>query len=62
MKTERKIASNLDQIPKTLVVTSNFPMCSSWGDKLKHTNKKHHTLKKMNNQMQRSISLTLKSW
>ena len=51
MKTQRKITSDLDQIPKTLVATSNFPMCSSWAHKLKHTNKKHHTLTKMNNQM-----------
>ena len=48
MKSQRKIASDLDQIPETLVVTNNFPVCSSRAYKLKHTlNKKHHTLKKM---------------
>ena len=56
MKTQRKIASDVDRISKTLVVTSSFSMCSSWAHKFKHANKMH--IKRNNNQMQHNHSLS----
>ena len=56
MKTQRKVASDVDQIPKTLVVTSGFSMCLSWAHKYKHANKIH--IQRNNIQMQLNHSLS----
>ena len=50
MKTHKKMASDVDQIPKTLAVTSSFSMWLSWAHKVKHANKIH--IQRNNIQMQ----------
>ena len=49
------MASDVDQIPNTLVVTSGSSMCLSWAHNFKHANKIH--IQRNNMQMQFNHSL-----